>query len=358
MRRFVALFLCLFFALNLVSCSKEKGAGAPAKAEDQSGTIKERLSGDTVLVEVNAKAPAFAAPLLGGGEGRLSDFIGNHVVLLEFWSIFCKSCIEEMPKILKLHDKYSSRGLTVLSVNTDFFPDARIIQTLSKAGIDLKYPVLRDKDQQISKDYNVELLPVTLVIDKSGYIRLFQEGYKPGDEERFEEAVQKLLETKRDENVTLASKNGLTTFAPSGMVLRKEGAVGKATGIATLDGGEAIIGGGENVLLFFWSFYCQPCREEFPSMEELAKQYPRVKVYAVNVDSPYLEKRIRGFLSANTTLPCIPDWGKGGIAGPLAKAFGVSATPTTVLLDGAGRIIHSGEGAKDMDDLKAHLEKI
>src|SRR5512138_3525872 len=61
---------------------------------------------ESVTTEVNAKAPALAATSLDGERIRSIDFIGNKVVLLEFWSVFCSSCISEMPFLAQLHEKY------------------------------------------------------------------------------------------------------------------------------------------------------------------------------------------------------------------------------------------------------------
>ena len=89
--------LCALLALCLaLSCQSEPSEDPTG---EQRGGLREKTTGESVAVEVNSRAPAFAAKALGGGTARLSDFIGNHVVLVEFWSIFCKSCIEEMPAI-------------------------------------------------------------------------------------------------------------------------------------------------------------------------------------------------------------------------------------------------------------------
>ncbi|PLX42085.1 MAG: hypothetical protein C0608_03375 [Deltaproteobacteria bacterium] len=350
------IFSLLIILVVFPGCSDN--SPAPAANSEEIAGLQERTSGDSITVEVNSLAPAFAAKLLGGGEARLSDFVGNHVILLEFWSIFCKSCIEEMPKIIALNDKYAKEGLAILSINTDIFTDARVASVLKKAGIRLDYPILRDTRQSIAADYNVELLPVTVIIDRSGWIRLYQEGYRPGDEERFDSVIKELLSTDKGEDITLAPTGGVTTFAPAGTThLVTEGGLGATYRTRTLSGGELLLGGGKPTLLFFWSLYCKPCRAKFPEMAELAEDFPEIQVASVNIDSPHLKRRVESFIEKYPSLPCIPDWSAMG-SGDISRAFGVGATPTAIILDGDGEIVYTGQGTEDLEQIKSHLEEL
>jgi thiol-disulfide isomerase/thioredoxin len=344
--------MALLLALTLCACTSEPpGAG-------QAG-LREKTSGDSVSVEVNSRAPAMAARTLNGDEVSLGDYIGSHVVLLEFWSIFCKSCLEEMPHIMELRERYSEQGFEVLSINTDVFSDARIIGALQKAGVQIEYPVLRDSHQEIAKAYNVEILPVTVIIDRSGWIRLYQEGYRPGDEDRFDSLVGKLTSSTRvDEDVTLAPRGGDTSFAAAGTELVTEGRLEEAFTVEGLNGESVTVGSGRQTLFFFWSLYCSPCREEFPHMAELVKKYRErgVDICSVNVDSRRLEPRVRKFIDSYPGLPCIPDWNEPQTI-QLARLFGVGATPTVIVLDGDGSIAFTSTGKVEMSTLEEVLDR-
>ncbi|PLX42035.1 MAG: hypothetical protein C0609_10460 [Deltaproteobacteria bacterium] len=352
-----SVLILLILLLALPGCTDNASKPSDESKEAASG-LQERTSGDSITVEVNSLAPAFAAKLLGGGEARLSDFVGNHVILLEFWSIFCKSCIEEMPKIIALNDKYAKEGLAILSINTDIFTDVRVASVLKKAGIRLDYPILRDTRQSIAADYNVELLPVTVIIDRSGWIRLYQEGYRPGDEERFDSVIRELLAAKKGEDITLAPTGGMTTFTPAGTThLVTEGGLGATYKTQTLSGKQFLLGGGKPTLLFFWSLYCKPCRAKFPEMVELAMEFPEIQVASVNIDSPHLKRRVESFIDNYPGLPCIPDWSAMG-SGDISRAFGVGATPTAIILDGEGEIVYTGQGTEDLGKIKSQLERL
>jgi peroxiredoxin len=348
---------CLLLLLPVLLCS----TCAKEEASQEGEGLREKTAGESVTVEVNSLAPAFAATKLGGGEVRLSDYVGNQVIVLEFWSIFCKSCLEEMPKIHDLYKKYADQGLAVLSINTDVFSDGRVKSVLDKAGIQYEYPVLRDTRQALAKAYNVELLPVTVIIDRSGWIRLYQEGYRPGDEEKFEDLIQKLLNAEKKEDVTLASKGGVTSFAPaSGTQLIKEGTnIPQGVSKTPLDGPAVGIGSGKATALFFWSLYCRPCRAEFPNIEELHRKFAArgIQVCSVNVDSERFAPRVRKFLEPYPNAPCLRDWPEVKEA-MLARMLGVSATPAVVVIDEKGRVMLAVQGHVDTTVLDAQLQNL
>ncbi|MEW6490690.1 MAG: redoxin domain-containing protein, partial [Thermodesulfobacteriota bacterium] len=273
-----ALFFLAWALAAVAGCARDESPSA--------GGPVEKTSGESVVVEVNSKAPAFAGNTLDGRAVRLADYAGTHVVLLEFWSIFCKSCIDEMPHIEALHERYRDEGLAVLSVNTDVFSAQRVRSFLDKLGIHPPYPVVRDARQEIVNAFGVELLPVTVIIDREGWIRLYQEGYRPGDERLFESRIRDLLGKRGAEDVTLAARGGVTAFAPAGAALAAPGQQVAPREAAAVDGGGARVGGESPQLLYFWSLYCDPCRREYPAVAALGSRYGDrgLETFSVNVD--------------------------------------------------------------------------
>jgi thiol-disulfide isomerase/thioredoxin len=63
-------------------------------------------------------APAIELKTLSGETTALSAMKGK-VVLLDFWATWCKPCIETMPALQKLHEKYGDKGLTVVGASID-----------------------------------------------------------------------------------------------------------------------------------------------------------------------------------------------------------------------------------------------
>lgn len=134
-------------------------------------------------------APDFTLASKEGGNIRLQEQIGN-VVLINFWASWCAPCREELPYLEALQQEYSDLGFTILAVNVDQEP--------AKAEILLKdiavtFPVLFDVNDKVSRLYDVQAMPTTVIVDRDGNQRLLHHGYKSGDEVKYKHAVKALL---------------------------------------------------------------------------------------------------------------------------------------------------------------------
>lgn len=111
-------------------------------------------------------APDFSLLDMQDSMLKLSAEKGNPVVL-NFWSINCAPCIEEIPLLQEMTDR-SPNGLVVLAVNMED-PENRIESFIKSNKI--TYTVLQDSDGKISNLYHVAAYPVTYFIDRDGIIQ-------------------------------------------------------------------------------------------------------------------------------------------------------------------------------------------
>lgn len=142
-------------------------------------------------VTISAPAPDFTAKTSQGSTLRLKEQQGR-VVLVNFWASWCGPCRQEMPHLNRLYDRYRPAGLVMIGVNIDDDPKTAL-DAASLYGI--KFPVVLDTDKKVSNLYNMSGMPATIVIDKSGRVRFFHIGYKPGVgvEESYERHIRDLL---------------------------------------------------------------------------------------------------------------------------------------------------------------------
>jgi thiol-disulfide isomerase/thioredoxin len=129
----------------------------------------------------------FSVESLAGGRFSLSDLRGK-VVLINFWATWCVPCIQEMPSLKRLYDKYRAKGLEVVSVATD--EDAAKIGAFVKDH-QLSFSLVRD--QSLSKQFGIEALPANLFVDRQGRIRFRKIGFEETDQREIEAAVIELL---------------------------------------------------------------------------------------------------------------------------------------------------------------------
>ncbi len=338
-------------ALSLAApCCGKKPEPAPAAPP---GTLRELAGGPSVTTDVNARSPAFARTDFAGALVRTQDAIGRKVLLLDFWSVFCQSCLQEMPFLKRMHEKYADKGLEIVGVNTDFFPKERIVKFMDKTGLALPYPLIHDRDQSLSRLFSVEALPVLVLIDSEGWIRMVHLGYTPDDEREIEGRLRKACGRIRETIVTLQPVGGTTAFSPpeAAGTLLAPGAAAADFSATDAEGREFSFArwrAGGPAVVFFWSLFCQPCREEFGRLAQLARRppVPGLKVLAVNIDSEKLRvQAARSFAARGEGLTGVFD--RAGAAGrhEIASLFGVSATPSTFLVgpEGTVRAAWSGE---------------
>jgi thiol-disulfide isomerase/thioredoxin len=96
---------------------------------------------------------------------------------------------------------------------------------------------------------------------------------------------------------------------------------------------------GRVTLIDFWASWCAPCLTELPYLKQARARYPRQELEIIGVSFDVSDRR--SFVSwinrHAVTWPQVFD-GRGR-RGPVARHFGVSAVPTSLLIDAEGRIV-------------------
>lgn len=134
-------------------------------------------------------APDFALKSASGENLRLSEYRGD-VVMINFWATWCGPCRQEMPLLDELYSRYQRVGFSLLGVNIDD-DSRRAMEMVEELGVG--FPVLFDESKEVSRMYQVEAMPVTVLVDRDGTVRHVHHGYKPGYEEKYLTQVRALL---------------------------------------------------------------------------------------------------------------------------------------------------------------------
>ena len=105
---------------------------------------------------------------------------------------------------------------------------------------------------------------------------------------------------------------------------------------------------GQALVINFWATWCEPCREEMPSLALLAQSHNgKLRVLAVNFkESP---AAVSQFVAATgLTIPTLRD-----PDGALARAWGIRVFPSTVLIGADGKVHSVVRGALDWNGTSA-----
>jgi peroxiredoxin len=138
---------------------------------------------------IGKEAPDFVLKSLTGTNLRLSEYRGQ-VVLVNFWARWADDSRQEMPALDRINTTYQRAGLVVLSVSVDH--DQRRAVEFA-ASMRLSYPILFDSGSTLGRDYFLEKMPMTILVDRAGIVRYSKAGFKLGDERAYLDQIRELL---------------------------------------------------------------------------------------------------------------------------------------------------------------------
>lgn len=134
-------------------------------------------------------APDFVLKSLSGENIRLSEFRGQ-VVLINFWASWAGPSRMEMPRLEKISATYRGNGFVLLGVNMD---DTKSSASNFAAAYGITYPLLLDLRKAVVRQYAVETVPVTVLIDRGGTVRYVHKDYRVGAEQTYVAEIRTLL---------------------------------------------------------------------------------------------------------------------------------------------------------------------
>lgn len=121
----------------------------------------------------------------------------DSVLVINFWATFCKPCVEEIPYIESISQKYKDQKVKVLLVSLDlpgFFP-GKIESFVKNNNYRSQIVWLNENNAdyfcpKIDKSWS-GAIPSTVIINrKTGYKKFFEEQLNP---EQFEKELKKAL---------------------------------------------------------------------------------------------------------------------------------------------------------------------
>ena len=107
---------------------------------------------------------------------------------------------------------------------------------------------------------------------------------------------------------------------------------------------------GNLIILNFWATWCEPCKEEMPSLDRL-KSNPKLmnlKIFAINIGKENKTKVNKFFEDLN--LKNLVPYFDPPVT--LAKKFSLRGVPTSILIDKNGKEFARIIGSIDFDDIR------
>jgi peroxiredoxin len=128
------------------------------------------LASTLQTVSVGKPVPDFTANDTAGNPVALSSRLGKGYVLLEFWASWCPDCRKENPSIVKVYNRYKSKGFDIFAVSLDRDRD-RWVKAIAKDGLAWTHVSdLKRWDSSPAALYGVRAIPANVLIGKDGII--------------------------------------------------------------------------------------------------------------------------------------------------------------------------------------------
>lgn len=139
--------------IQLIKSTKEQKMRMLQMLEKQTSTsnMKGKKAADFAMTDIN-------------GNPITSENTKNKVVVLNFWFIACKPCINEIPELNEVYEKFKDNKNVVFASIT-FDKKEKVERFLKKKPI--RYPVVSDNRETIGA-YGVQGYPTNIVIGKDG----------------------------------------------------------------------------------------------------------------------------------------------------------------------------------------------
>jgi len=126
------------------------------------------VGGGNGIPKVGDLVPDFELPDLNGKLIRLSSLRGNYV-FLNFWATWCLPCLEELPSMDALNQRWKAKPITMLAVSVDETKEA-ITNFLGRLNRAPSFLILQNPDHSVATKYGTEKFPESFWIDPNGVL--------------------------------------------------------------------------------------------------------------------------------------------------------------------------------------------
>lgn len=142
---------------------------------------------------LHQSAPAAMLAPFEGAPFQLADLKGKSVVVLDFWATWCSPCRSSLPTLAELAREYKVKNVVVLAVsNDDDWQTAK--SYLEAAKLDL---VGIKGTPELNRDFMVEALPETVIVDKNGNVAWAHVGVPLNEKEVLRAELDRCLSQPR-----------------------------------------------------------------------------------------------------------------------------------------------------------------
>jgi cytochrome c biogenesis protein CcmG/thiol:disulfide interchange protein DsbE len=157
-----------------------------ASAFGQEKNLWHKIAGEKTL-------PNIVLNDINGRQVNMSSYgDSGRITVVSFWATWCAPCKKELTSIHDLYPEWQKKyGLKIVAVSIDDSRNAAKVKPYCNSQR-WEYEVLLDTNQDLKRAFNVQTVPFTMLLDKTGKVVYTHSGYVEGDELVLEEEIAKL----------------------------------------------------------------------------------------------------------------------------------------------------------------------
>jgi thiol-disulfide isomerase/thioredoxin len=89
------------------------------------------------------------------------------IVIYNFWASWCNPCLEEMPSLMALKQKFKDEEVQIMAFNTDEDDQLKSIQkVIRKLNIKNEFNIIADKNTAVADSFKFTAIPVTIIFNR------------------------------------------------------------------------------------------------------------------------------------------------------------------------------------------------
>jgi len=134
-------------------------------------------------------APDFSI-VTSEGEYQSSDELRGKVLLIDFWGVWCKPCLNAIPYLSQLAKKYSRDAFILISVDVND-EEAKWREFIAQNKMNWTHA--RDSNSKIQRSFQINAFPTYVLIDHEGIVRYRGKGAGLRTEGEISDAVKRAL---------------------------------------------------------------------------------------------------------------------------------------------------------------------
>ncbi len=287
------------------------------------------------------------------GESTTLAALKGKIVVLDFWATWCGPCMAVIPKNVDFVNQYKDKGVALIGVHDAKSGWDEVDKVISEKGIN--YPVVLDKTENdngaTTKAYALKFWPTYFIIDREGIVR--GAAIKP---DKVHEVVDRLLSQSPAPSANMLAGKTLkhpdTWFLGGDKRLKsmrdKEGQRAAQLKVASWISPQpdAADWKGQVRVVQFVRPELSASIDQLTKVQAVADRFARQGVVFVAVcDARSSQKKMQTVIDdKHIELPVALDKSGGDETpiGATAHALGVKFSPSTVVIDRAGKVRAAG----------------